>query len=115
MYYIDTLKQELSTDEHNLLVKKTVVDRLLCLLSLVSLLIMIIGSLLRYTDSLNSFDTEALFSELDLTRTKGIVSSKIYDKWDDFNFEIVNFPDGNVPRFISYGVNISQLIYFARV
>ena len=24
--------------------------------------------------------------------TNGIVSSKIYDKWDDFNFEIVNFP-----------------------
>ena len=30
----------------------------------------------------------------------GIVSSKIYDKRDDFNFEIVNFPflDGDVPR-----------------
>ena len=24
--------------------------------------------------------------------TNGIVSSKIYDKRDDFNFEIVNFP-----------------------
>ena len=32
--------------------------------------------------------------------TNGIVSSKIYDKRDDFNFEIVNFPflDGDVPR-----------------
>ena len=32
--------------------------------------------------------------------TNGIVSSKIYDKRDDFNFEIVNFPfiDGEVPR-----------------
>ena len=49
--------------------------------------------------------------------TNGIVSSKIYDKHDDFNFEIVNFPflDGDVPRFPSYGVYISQLIRFARV
>ena len=42
--------------------------------------------------------------------------SKIYDKRDDFDFEIVNFPflDGDVPRATSYGVNISQLIRFAR-
>ena len=32
--------------------------------------------------------------------TNDIVSSKIYDKRNDFNFEIVNFPflDGGVPR-----------------
>ena len=49
--------------------------------------------------------------------TNGIVSSKIYDKRDDFNFEIVNFSflDGDVPRYPSYGVYISQLIRFARV
>ena len=46
-----------------------------------------------------------------------LVSSKIYDKRDDFNFEILNFPflDGDVPRSPSYGVYISQLIRFARV
>ena len=45
-----------------------------------------------------------------------IVSTKIYDKLDDFDFEIVNFPflDGDVPRSTSYGVDISQLIRFAR-
>ena len=43
----------------------------------------------------------------------GIVSSKIYDKRDDFNFEIVN--DGDVPRSPSYGLYISQLIRFVRV
>ena len=44
-----------------------------------------------------------------------IVSSKIYDKRDDLNFEIVNFPflDGDVPCSPSYGVYISQLIRFA--
>ena len=49
--------------------------------------------------------------------TNCIVSSKVYDKRDDFNFEIVNFPflDGDVPRSPSYGVYISQLIRFARV
>ena len=45
-----------------------------------------------------------------------IVSTKIYDKRDDFDFEIVNFPflDGDVPRSTLYGVCISQLIRFAR-
>ena len=51
-----------------------------------------------------------------LSRTR-FVSSKIYDKRDDFDFDIVNFPflDGDVPRSTSYGINISQLIRFARV
>ena len=45
------------------------------------------------------------------------VSSKIYDKRDDFDFDIVNFPflDGDVLRSSSYGVYISQLVRFARV
>ena len=65
----------------------------------------------------NSSDTEAPFSDLYLSITIGIVSSKIYDKRDDFNFKIVNFPflDKDVPRSPSYGVYISQLIRFARV
>ena len=65
----------------------------------------------------NSSDTEAPFLDLNLSITNGIISSKIYDKWDDFNFEIVNFPslDGDVPRPPSFGVYISQLIRFARV
>ena len=41
----------------------------------------------------------------------------IYDKHDDFDFDIVNFQflDGDVPRRDSYGEYISQLIRFARV
>ena len=64
----------------------------------------------------NSSETEAPFFDLNLSITNGIVSSKIYDKRDDFNFEIVNFPflDGDVPRSLSYGVYISQIIGFAR-
>ena len=48
----------------------------------------------------NSSDTEAPVLDLNLSITNGIVSSKIYDKRGDFNYEIVNFPflDGDVPR-----------------
>ena len=54
---------------------------------------------------------------LHLSISNGFVSSKIYDKRDDFNFDLVNFLflDGDVPRRPSYGVYISQLIKFARV
>ena len=64
----------------------------------------------------NAFDTEAAFLDLNLSIHDDIVSTKIYDKRDDFNFDIVNFPllDGDVPRRPSYGVYISQLIRFAR-
>ena len=59
----------------------------------------------------NSFDAEAPFLNLNLSITKGIVSSKFYDKRDDFNFEIVNLPfhDRDVPRSPSYGVYIFRL------
>ena len=62
-------------------------------------------------------DTEAPLLDLHLSVTNEFVSSKIYDKRDDFDFDIVNFPflDGNVPRRASYGVYISQPIRFARV
>ena len=55
--------------------------------------------------------------DLHLSIVDGFVSCKIYDKLDDFDFEIVNFPflDGDVSRAASYGVYISQLIRFARV
>ena len=51
-----------------------------------------------------------------LSISKDIVSTKIYDKRDDFDLENVIFIilDGNVPRSTAYGVYISQLILFAR-
>ena len=65
----------------------------------------------------NISDTEASFLDLHLSMSDGFVKSKLFDKRDDFDFDIVNFPflDGDVPRSISYGVYISQLIRFARV
>ena len=45
-----------------------------------------------------------------------ILFTKIYDKRDDFDFEIVNFPflDGDIARSTSYGVYISQRIRSVR-
>ena len=66
----------------------------------------------------NTTDTEAPFLDLHLSIANGFGSSKIYDKRDDFDFDIVKFPflDGDVPRRASYSVYISQLIIrFARV
>ena len=64
----------------------------------------------------NAFDSEAACLDLNLSINNNIVSTKIYDKRDDFDFDIINFPflDGDVPRRPSYGVYIPQLIHFAR-
>ena len=55
--------------------------------------------------------------DLHLSISDGFVQTKIYDKRDDFDFDIVNFPflDSDVPRSTFYGVYISQLIQFAQV
>ena len=65
----------------------------------------------------NTPDTEAPFLDLHLSVSNGFVSSKIYDKRDDFDFDIANFPflDDDVPCRPFYGVYISQLIRFAQV
>ena len=62
-------------------------------------------------------NTEALILDLHLSISDGFVKTKIDDKRDDFDFDIVNFPflDGDVSRSTSYGVYISQFIRFARV
>ena len=40
----------------------------------------------------NTSDTEAVLLDLHLSISNEIVSTKIYDKRNDFYFEIVNFP-----------------------
>ena len=64
----------------------------------------------------NSSDTRAAFLDLNLIISHGTVSTKIYDKRGDSDFDIVNFPflAGDVPRRTSNGVNTSQLIRFAK-
>ena len=61
--------------------------------------------------------TTLLFLDLYLEfDDSGQLSTKIYDKRDDFNFKIINFPNmcSNIPASPAYGVYISQLIRYAR-
>ena len=48
----------------------------------------------------NYSDTGGIFLDLNICISNGTVSTKLYDKRDDFDFDIVNFPflDGDVPR-----------------
>ena len=54
-------------------------------------------------------DTEATFLDLHLSISNGFVSSKICDKRNDLDFDIINIPflDGDVPRRPSYEVYIT--------
>ena len=63
--------------------------------------------------------SDHLADYLDLTfiiDSEGKLSTRLYDKRDDFDFHIVNFPflSSNIPSGPSYGVYISQLIRYAR-
>lgn len=77
---------------------------------------------LIYPDELEIKDTtesDRSASYLDLLLEidkKGNLCTKLYDKRDDFDFPIVNFPylSSNIPTSPSYGVFISQLIRYAR-
>jgi hypothetical protein len=70
---------------------------------------------LIYPPELETTDTASFASFLDLYLS-GQLSTKIYDKRDDFNFKIINFPNmcSNIPASPAYGVYISQLICYAR-
>ena len=48
----------------------------------------------------NTTDIETVFLDLHLSIADGFLSSKIYDKRNDFDFDIINFQflDGDVPR-----------------
>ena len=63
--------------------------------------------------------SDHLADYLDLTfiiDSGGKLSTRLYDKRDDFDFHIVNFAflSSNIPSGPSYGVYISQLIRYVR-
>ena len=66
------------------------------------------------TDTASSASFVDLYLEFD---DSGKISTKIYDKQDDFNFKIIIFPNmcSNIPASPAFGVYISQLIRYARV
>ena len=51
-----------------------------------------------------------------INKQTSILTTPLYDKRDNFNFSIVNFPYlcSNIPASPVYGVYISQLICYAR-
>ena len=65
----------------------------------------------------NASDTEAAFLDLNLSIHNDIVSTKIYDKRDDFNFDYVNFPflDGDVPLMVYIYLNLFALLEHLRM
>ena len=64
-------------------------------------------------------DCPTALSYLDvmITIDNGIYSTAVYDKRDNFNFNIVNFPylSSNIPSKPAYGVYISQLVRISRI
>ena len=46
----------------------------------------------------------------------GKLTTRLYDKRNDFNFPILNFPflSSNIPSAPAYGVHVSQLIRYVR-
>jgi hypothetical protein len=65
------------------------------------------------TDTASSASFLDLYLEFD---DSGQLSTKIYNKRDDFNFKIINFQNmcSNIAASPAYGVYISQLICYAR-
>ena len=64
----------------------------------------------------NDSSYEITFLDLNIKVIGNDIHTSVYDKRDDFGFQIVNFPwlSGNVPRLPSYGIYILQLVRFAR-
>ena len=61
--------------------------------------------------------TTLSYLDIRITMVNGKYSTAVYDKRDDFNFKIVNFPFlcSNIPSRPTYGVYISQLVRISRI
>ena len=70
----------------------------------------------RSLNSKKTSESPTTLSYLDI-HTNGKYSTAVYDKRDDFNFKIVNFPylSYNIPSRPAYGVYISQLGRIGRI
>jgi hypothetical protein len=67
-----------------------------------------------YINGRNSANLELLIDKTSYLEfdDSGQISTKIYDKRDDFNFKIINFPNmcSNIPASPAYGVYILELL-----
>ena len=73
--------------------------------------------ILKNTTTTTPSETSYLDTTINIAEGNGTVRISVYDKREDFNFKIVNFPylDSNIPRNPAYGVYISQLVRHARI
>ena len=57
------------------------------------------------------------FLDLSISVYRGKFLYRSYDKRNDFNFEVVNYPNllGNIPSKQSYGVYVSQLVRYCDI
>ena len=64
----------------------------------------------------NTSDKETSFLDLNIKVIGSDIHTSVYDKRDDFDFPIINFPwlSGDVPILPSHGIYISQLVRFVR-
>ena len=71
---------------------------------------------LEIKDTTESYTSASYLDLLLSIGRDGQLRTSLYDKRDDFNFHITNFPflSSNIPSSPAYGVFISQLIRYAR-
>ena len=82
---------------------------------ILSFLLSIYPRVLQFNKA-NTSDKETYYLDLNITAIGNNIQTSVYDKRDDFGFPIVYFKllSGDVPRLLSYGIYISQLVRLAR-
>ena len=65
----------------------------------------------------NISSNQVTFLDLDIKVVGNKFKFKSYDKHNDFNFPIINYPhlSGNIPTKAAYGVFISQLVHYSTI
>ena len=65
----------------------------------------------------NISSSHVTFLDLDIKVVGNKFKFKSYDKRNDFNFPIINYPNlsGNIPTKAAYGVFISQLVCYSTI
>jgi hypothetical protein len=63
----------------------------------------------------NLLPDECNFLDLSISIVNGVITSKIYNKTDDYNFEVMKYPhfESNIPRGIINNVIYGELLRFA--
>ena len=71
---------------------------------------------LEIKETSETITSSSYLDSYDLYNDSGMPATRFYDKRDNFNFPIVNFPflSSNTPSAPAYGIYVSQLVRYAR-